>query len=623
MTDARPTRAAALSRESPLPGEGTPAGLDDYVFERAEDRRKQKVNHARANAQRRGRPLPGTIGKTVDKSSAARQAVTWAPSGQRGAGGPHKRIRSREGNSTRAEAGGPSPIIEASSGSRGIIVQGPGGWSAVREREVKLAVDESFELPELDDTVDGARPEESVDKTTCDIYYDTTDLRLARWGCTMRHRQGKGWTVKLPVKSKGRLVVRDEIDFEGPAPTPPAPALDLVSSLTRTALVHIVARFETERHQRSWFAEDGTLAFEVTDDHVVAWTAEGEDVRFRQLEIELGPDADEAALDPVVDLLIAAGARPDDGLKLHRAIGAPAVAAPDVVPNELGTQPTARAVIQAAIARAVAQLLSQLPVARLGRDVEGVHQARVAVRRLRSDLRTFKPLLDRSWIAGVQGDLRALAAALGAIRDTDVLLPRLRRTVERHPEVESEAAERVLRLLEEERRAARVALLDLLGEESTYTLLDELVRVAADPPTAPQADDPASDRLPPLVRKRWRDLDRAARALGPKPEVAALHDVRILAKRARYAAEAVAPAFGPDARRFTNAMARIQDLLGELNDAAVAVTWLNGAAARLDREAAFTAGQLAQILSSEAHAPKRWEQSYSKASKKRLRSWFS
>jgi hypothetical protein len=110
MTDARPTRAAALSRESPLPGEGTPAGLDDYVFERAEDRRKQKVNHARANAQRRGRPLPGTIGKTVDKSSAARQAVTWAPSGQRGAGGPPS-----ESDPVRGIRPGPRPVGRAQS----------------------------------------------------------------------------------------------------------------------------------------------------------------------------------------------------------------------------------------------------------------------------------------------------------------------------------------------------------------------------------------------------------------------------------------------------------------------------------------------------------------------------
>jgi CHAD domain-containing protein len=493
----------------------------------------------------------------------------------------------------------------------------------VREREVKLAVDETFELPEFEDVVVGAGPGEPAVKTTRDVYYDTSDLRLARWGCTMRYRRGIGWTVKLPVRSKGRALVRDEIEFEGSARTPPTSALDLVSSLTRAAPVHIVARLETERHQRSWFTEDGMLVIELTDDHILASTATEERVRFRQLEVELGPDADEEALDPVVDRLVAAGARPGDGPKLQRAIGPSAVAAPDVVPGELRERPTARAVIQAAMARAVAQLLTQLPVARVGQDAEGVHQARVAIRRLRSDLRTFKPLLDRSWIASVQGDLRSLAAALGAIRDTDVLLPRLRRTVERHPEVDIAAAEQMFRLLDEERAAARIALLDLLGEAKTTALLDELVRVAADPPTAPQADDPATDRLPPLVRKRWRDLDRAARDLGPKPEVAALHEVRILAKRARYAAEAVAPAFAPDARRFAKAMGGIQDLLGELNDAAVAVTWLGGAADRLDHEAAFAAGQLAQILSTEAHAPELWEETYRKASRKRLRSWFS
>ena len=89
----------------------------------------------------------------------------------------------------------------------------------VREREVKLAVQGPFELPDLSApgiTADVREPQEL--RTT---YHDTPDLRLARWGCSLRFRQGEGWTVKLPTTSDGALLVREELTFDGgPARSP-------------------------------------------------------------------------------------------------------------------------------------------------------------------------------------------------------------------------------------------------------------------------------------------------------------------------------------------------------------------------------------------------------------------
>ena len=84
------------------------------------------------------------------------------------------------------------------------------------EREIKLAAPEGFRFPRLESCVDGltisALPRQSLTAT----YYDTLDLRLARWGLTVRYRAGDntGWTVKLPEGEGGPALVRRELyDF--------------------------------------------------------------------------------------------------------------------------------------------------------------------------------------------------------------------------------------------------------------------------------------------------------------------------------------------------------------------------------------------------------------------------
>jgi CHAD domain-containing protein len=493
----------------------------------------------------------------------------------------------------------------------------------MREREVKLAVDDSFVLPDLGRSVDGAVPSPVRERLVSDCYYDSADLRLARWGCTLRHRDGEGWTVKIPATSTGLALNREEITFPGEPDHPPAEVLRLVDSLTRGAAVEPQAQLRTRRLAYQWLDTGGIPVLELVDDHVQAETAASGAVAFRQVEVELAEGSDESLLEGIVERLSAAGARSHRMPKLVQALGDAAMAPPDVIEPALGRQPTAREVIQAAIARSVTHLLLHLPAARLGVDPEGVHQARVATRRLRSDLRTFKSLIEPSWASRLQGELKWLGAELGKVRDADVLLIRLRAVVGAHPEIGSEAAGRVLAALEVERAADRSSLIDHLDDERARSLLDLLVRAASDPRTAPQADDPATERLGRLVRRPWRRLQREVDGLGPDPEIDKLHQVRILAKRVRYAAQAVAPAYPGDAPAFARAVARIQDVLGELNDARVAQEWLLGAADRLDPAAAFAAGRLAQVLAGEGteHLPE-WERAYRKAARRRLRSWF-
>jgi CHAD domain-containing protein len=385
-----------------------------------------------------------------------------------------------------------------------------------------------------------------------------------------------------------------------------------------------VARFTTCRSVRTWRKSSGQDVAELADDRVQVHLSDGSSRSWRELEVELADGGNEAVLAAIVERLEAAGARPGGSApKLIQAIGDTARAPADVVVPDLPDEPSAGDVIRAAVAQAVNQLLLHLPAASAGEDIEGVHQARVATRRLRSILRTFRPLLDPQWARRIEDDLRWLADDLGRVRDADVLLVRLRATVGYHPELETAATAGVIKALEQQRRQANRALVNHLGQRRADRLFELLVAAAANPRTLAEAEKSAPKRLRRLVRKRWRRLERAVDSLGSDHTIEDLHRVRILAKRARYASEAVIPAVGRRAKRFARSISRLQDHLGELNDAEMAVQWLAELAETADGETAFAAGRLAQVIADEgAPFQQGWRVHYEKAARKRRRAWL-
>jgi CHAD domain-containing protein len=152
-------------------------------------------------------------------------------------------------------------------------------------------------------------------------------------------------------------------------------------------------------------------------------------------------------------------------------------------------------------------------------------------------------------------------------------------------------------------------------------LLDHLVEAAAQPAVTEEASLPAAEVLPGLARKPWRSLRKGVRALPNAPADAELHRIRILAKRARYAAEAAAPVVGKDAARFADAAADLQTVLGEHQDSAVAQGWLRANAGSGRR--AFVAGELsAQEAQRAAAARSRWSRDWRRLNRKKLRAWL-
>ena len=527
------------------------------------------------------------------------------------------------------------PLFPGAPGSRrpaalrpsiGWWFQGVVGVRSQLEVERKFAVPEGFRLSDVA-LPKGLRADGTLHLES--TYVDTPDLRLAAHGITLRRRTGgtdDGWHLKLP-RPEGRLEVHEPPGPEGGDPP---------GSLRRLVAVHVrdeplvpVARLRTTRAVHRLRDDDGPVLAEVVEDDVTA-EALGDDVTvstWHEVEVELvdgGPDV----LDEVAAALVVAGATdPPAPSKLARALGSRLPRrAPS--PRPAGRGDPAVDVVMAYVVEEVSALKDADPGVRRDED-DAVHQMRVASRRLRSALKTFRPVLDRARTDVVRGELRWLAQALGDARDTEVLHARLREmlgTEGRHPD--RDAAARVDAALGTRYDRAHREVLTDLGNPRYFRLLDELDALVATPPLAHAADRPAEEVLPRTARKAYREVrrlhGRAQAAESAEQRETQLHEVRKAAKRARYAGEALRPAFGDDAKKFAAAMEEVQEVLGEHRDSVIAGQTLTGLAAqaREEGEDTFELGRLAGLEEARsAAAAAAYDAAWAAASRKKLRRW--
>ena len=497
----------------------------------------------------------------------------------------------------------------------------------MREIEQKLAVDPSFVVPTIT-FLDGSeiRMRELPTQNLRAVYFDTQDLRLARQGITLRHRSGEDqtmWTLKLPVDSS-TITMRDEINFDGESPEVPVEAARLVTAYARGSELIPVARLRTRRRRWMIANEGGTDLAELVDDEVSVIDG-GEIVsRFREIEIE-AREGGESHLKQLSLVLKEAGAVVAEPIpKAVRALGPRATAPPDLpTPPEAGPDDPASLVVRAAIARGVGRIVTNDPGVRQN-DVEAVHQMRVGARRLRSDLRTFQPLVHSYWAGPLSEGLRWLVDLLGTVRDIDVFK-------ENMDEIAADLHEDLKPLyetLDAEHEEARVVLMEALAGDTYVKLVDKLYDVAREPHLTEEAARPSSEVLPPLVAAAWKDLAKKAKDLEADSDPADFHKARIRAKRARYAAEAVAPALGArstKAKEFASRAEALQQLLGEHQDAHVASAEVERLAALHpdDANLQLAAGRLIERQLAKARVrresfPRVWK----KLSAKKRRKWF-
>jgi CHAD domain-containing protein len=500
------------------------------------------------------------------------------------------------------------------------------------EREAKLIATAAFRMPPMDGliagTIEVTRPVQELEAT----YYDTADLRLARWGVTLRYRTGEDglpWTLKLPGAVTDQTVERQELRFAGDSESVPREAADLVLAYRRRRALAPVARLHTRRTPIEIRGPDGSLVAEIVDDLVAVHVGRRVTRRFREIEVEVKDDTRnaQAVLRAAVRRLTAAGcSNGQPVLKLIRALGARASHPADVVVPILGPHPPPSALARNAITRSVVQLVQMDAIVRLGEDEEGVHKFRVATRRLRSDLGTFAAYVQWPDTDLVREELRWVGIEVGRLRDNHVLTGNLQRAIETLPDDDRAQAERIVGRLRRQARGARESMLVTLRSDRYIRLIDRLVALTGtrQPPRGRaqgrRDEDPSAVTQP--VRRAWRRLSDAVQALGEDPPDTALHQVRIRAKRCRYAAEAVSPAVAKRAAQFAEGVSQLQTVLGNHQDTVVAERWLRETAEAMPASRVVAGELIAQQRAERARLRAAWPAVWKAVSAKRLRAWF-
>jgi CHAD domain-containing protein len=442
----------------------------------------------------------------------------------------------------------------------------------VLEREDKWDVGEKFKLPDLGDIVVGSYVDhDTVDLTS--VYYDTPERDLQAHGILLRRRDGDddaGWQLKTPATG-GRNELRWALTDSPPeALTKLLTGISLGKDLTSVATIHTV---------RDWYRihdpEAEQPCAEVADDSVRAWSDQ-RSLAWREIEVEHGRGT-HSFFKRLTDRLRSAGARPSRyESKLSRVLTPAPVAEPlapagRALASYLGTQ------IDAIVAGDLG----------LRRGQDPIHDTRVAIRRLRSTLRVFRRVLNRSAVSDFDSELSWFAGLLGDVRDCQVQRRRFTAALDEFPEelVLGPVRSHVRSELQSIEFPARALVRDVMDSPRYLAIMAVLRNWRTNPPINPAA---TKGQLIRKARRAGRKADRRLTAALRDGDDAMLHRARKAAKRARYAAELVQPIGGAkQTKRIRKRYKGIQSVLGDHQDTVVA----SAALRRMAVSAGTTAGE--------------------------------
>lgn len=439
------------------------------------------------------------------------------------------------------------------------------------EVEVKLEADLEVELPDLGEVVrTGTRRTHELTA----VYVDTPSRDLHRRGITLRRRTGgtdAGWHLKLPREDGART--EKHAPLGGSATRVPTDVRALVADVVERRPLLPVVTLRTRRVEQALCdGGDDVVRAVLADDLVVA---EPPGAGWREVEVELTDDGDEAFLERVVDLLVGSGwQRSTSPSKYSRAVGLlPRPEGQDLTPGS-----PAADVVLAYLHEQIGMIQARESELR-EHDPDAVHKTRVATRRLRTTLRVFRRLLHRAQIDPLRDELRWYAHHLGEVRDLDVVRAHLVASTEDVPEQERDAARaRIEAMLGEAHAEATARLDEVLDSQRLADLLDALAALGTDPPWRGRARRRAKKVLPDLLDAAVRRVEKRARAArstqDPQQRRALLHETRKKAKAARYAYEAWALARGAPAAKAAERWEQVTDTLGLTQDGVTVRSWL-------------------------------------------------
>jgi CHAD domain-containing protein len=251
-------------------------------------------------------------------------------------------------------------------------------------------------------------------------------------------------------------------------------------------------------------------------------------------------------------------------------------------------------------------------------DVEGVHDMRVASRRLRSALRDFMPYLRKNKLRSSRDYLKKIADALGAVRDEDVAIMALEDLKREAPEEVAAGIERLTAERASRREEARATLAGAISEGTLARVQGKLMFALEHSAKTPRGKRNMDADGEPLAGESFRqagkqiitdsfaDLQNLSTSLYRPFKTEPLHRMRIAAKRLRYAVELFATCWGGQLTSFAEEIAEMQSDLGEVHDCDV---WIETLGARLRRKRsskASAASDLDMVSSREFRCAAAW-----------------
>lgn len=231
-----------------------------------------------------------------------------------------------------------------------------------------------------------------------------------------------------------------------------------------------------------------------------------------------------------------------------------------------------------------AEVLSLRENALNSADIEGVHQMRVAIRRLRSALRDFSKFLKSRLLKKSKKELKELADMLGQARDQDVAIAGLEKLRDK---AKNEHVKANIETKIEKRSSVRdktqIKLNEILEENSLTKLskhfneaINDAVRKnkTAKNLTAKEAGREV------ILRIMQEFCDLSESLYNPFNQIE-LHQLRISSKRLRYAIELFTACWGDEIKPFAEEVSEMQNFLGEVHDCDI---WIENLSQRLEKE---------------------------------------
>lgn len=452
-----------------------------------------------------------------------------------------------------------------------------------------------------------------------DTYFDTKDWRLLRAGQTLRTR-ADGDTIYVTVKSVGLhapkgLHTRDEIELPAPgidsaieslalAQLPEQVRAALEASIDPGEALLPLARLNQARSKRmlSQTVRDQSPLAELSIDDVSVLRPDAEGwkpvAHFHEVEIELVPGAERRTLKEVaLAVRELPGVAVEDKNKLQKALAALADA------SIFEDTPADHSLHVAELCRRVwkqqlAQMLIHEAGVRFSKDIEFVHEMRVATRRARAAARLYAGFFERKnrRIERFVRTLRTTGRLLGRVRDMDVALDKLERFASERDHMKDKGYGRLRRHWKKTREKAHASLLDWLDSPRYATFVTEFGAFCdtfgdAVPPFNPRPGEPPQPIqvrhvIPSQILNRYEVIrafevlfepDPAGKQDAPEVPVETLHALRIECKYLRYHLEFNAALLGPEGGELIASLKALQEHLGDLNDASVSALMLDEA----------------------------------------------